>query len=40
MTKMSVPEKFSGETEKDKEAADVWVNHATAYMNGQFWDVV
>lgn len=36
MTKMSVPEKFSGETEKDKEAVDVWVNHATAYMNGQF----
>ena len=36
MTKMSVPEKFSGETEKDKEAVDIWVNHATAYMNGQF----
>jgi hypothetical protein len=36
MTKMSIPEKFSGETEKDKEAVDVWVNHATAYMNGQF----
>lgn len=36
MTKMSVPEKFSGETEKDKEAVDIWVDHATAYMNGQF----
>jgi hypothetical protein len=36
MTKMAPPERFTGETDKQKEHVEEWVRHATTYMNGQF----
>jgi hypothetical protein len=36
MAKMAAPEKFSGETVKQKEGVEQWVEHITAYVDGQF----
>jgi hypothetical protein len=36
MAKMDKPEKFSGETEPEREEVDSWVDEATAWLNSQF----